>query len=74
MTPREEVRTRFVWGWLRLLLGFLQMGLVAACLGALFTVWLHPITYAFLISATLFAIISRLIYRGRAAPPSAGNR
>ena len=61
---------KFVWGWLRLFLGFAQMSLVAACVGSLMVVGVHPITIALVIAATAITITSRLLYRGKAAPDS----
>jgi hypothetical protein len=63
-----ETRRKLVWGWLRLLLGWLQMSLVAASVGALLTVGLHPITYVFVALATAAALTSRLLYHGRIDP------
>jgi hypothetical protein len=60
----EDARHRFVWGWLRLILGFAQMSLVAASLGALITAGLHPVTFVLVFAATLATITSRLLYKG----------
>lgn len=63
-----EAHHRLVWGWLRLVLGFPQMGLVAAALGSLITVGLHWITLLFVSAATAATITSRALYRGRIDP------
>jgi hypothetical protein len=61
-------RRKLIWGWLRLLLGWLQMSLVAVSIGALLTVGLHPITYVFVAVATAAAVASRLLYHGHVDP------
>jgi hypothetical protein len=64
----EATRHKLIWGWLRLFLGFAQMSLVAAGVGALLTVGLHWITFVFVIAATAATLSSRLLYRGKADP------
>jgi len=64
----DEAHHKLVWGWLRLVLGFLQMGLVAAALGSLITAGLHWITWLFVVGATAATVTSRLIYHGRPDP------
>jgi hypothetical protein len=59
----DETRHKIVWGWLRLFLGWLQMSLAAAGLGALITVGIHPVTWFFVIGATAATVVSRLLYR-----------
>ena len=66
--PEPTTRHRFVWGWLRLFLGWAQMSLAAAGLGALLTAGNHPVTWAFVIGATVATVISRLLYHGRPDP------
>jgi hypothetical protein len=44
------------------------MSLVAAAVGALVVVGLHPVTWAFVIGATAATIISRLLYHGKPDP------
>ena len=65
----EETRHKLVWGWLRLFLGFAQMGMVAAAFGALIIVGVQRITVVFVILATTLTAISRIIYRGRRTDP-----
>ena len=64
----NATRHKLVWGWLRLLLGWMQMSLAAAGLVALLTVGFHPVTWAFVVGATVATIVSRLLYHGRPAP------
>lgn len=59
------MRHKIVRGWLRLFLGWLQMSLAAAGLGALVTIGLHPVTWFFVIGATAATIASHLLYRKR---------
>jgi hypothetical protein len=61
----EVTRHRLIWGWLRLVLGFAQMALVALSVGALLAVGLHWITYVFVGAATAAALLSRLLYQGK---------
>lgn len=67
----DATRHKLIWGWLRLFLGWLQMSLAAAGLGALFTFGLHPVTWFFVIGASAATIASRLLYRKR---PASGPR
>lgn len=62
-------RHKMIWGWLRLVLGFAQMSLVAASLRALLTVGLRPVTWIFFIGATAATLTSRLLYHGRTTHP-----
>jgi len=59
---------KLIWGWLRLMLAFLQISFVGASVGALLAVGLRPVTFLFLGLATTAAAISLLIYRGRSDP------
>jgi hypothetical protein len=65
---KSETRHKLIWGWLRLFLGFLQMSLVAMSVGALLTIGIHPLTWTFVIGATLATVASLFIYRGRKDP------
>lgn len=69
----DETRHKVIWGWLRLFLGWLQMSLVAASIGALLTVGLHPISYVLVAVATAVSITSRLLYHGRRVPALKGR-
>lgn len=66
MTP--GTKERFVWGRLRFLLGLAQIALAGLSVGALVAVGLQPITWIFVISATVLTLTSRLIYKGRRTP------
>jgi hypothetical protein len=68
MALSQDSRHKLIWGWLRLFLGFAQMSLVAASFGALITIGVRPVTWAFCVSATVLTIVSRLLYRGRDSP------
>jgi hypothetical protein len=63
-----DTRQKFVWGWLRLVLGVGQMTLAVATAGLLFLVGLHAATWIFLADTTILTITSRLLYHGRKAP------
>lgn len=63
-----ETRQKFVWGWLRLVLGVGQMTFAIATAGLLFLVGLHTLTWIFLAITTMLTITSRLLYHGRKAP------
>lgn len=62
------VRHKIIWGWLRLFLGCAQVLLAAGSVGALITIGLHPMTWAFGMAATTATIISRLLYHGGPDP------
>lgn len=64
----ERERHKFIWGWLRLLLGFLQMSLLAAARGALLMVGLHWLTWALIAGSAVTGLTSYLLYRGQADP------
>lgn len=72
-TVNAATRHKFIWGWLRLFLGFVQMSLAAASVGALFAVGVRPVTLVFVICATATALNSRLLYHGR-RDPKPGSR
>jgi hypothetical protein len=57
------------WGWLRLALALVQMGLVVAALISYFRVGLDTTTLLLVISATIATLISRHLYEGRRSPP-----
>jgi hypothetical protein len=68
----EATRHKIVWGWLRFFLGFVQMSLVAASVGALIAVGLRSVTWLFIVGATGATLISRLLYHGRSDPKRGG--
>jgi hypothetical protein len=57
-----------MWGYLRLALGLAQISLSTTALALLFTVGLHPFTWAVLAAGTATTITSRLLYGGRPDP------
>jgi hypothetical protein len=69
----EATPHKFVWGWLRLFLGWAQMSF--AILGGVFllVVGVRPITWVFVIAAATSTVASRLIYRGRKDPEIVGR-
>lgn len=69
----EAKRHKLIWGWLRFCLGFVQMSLVALSIGTLITIGVRPLTWAFVTTATLAALVSRLIYHGRKDPKLGGD-
>lgn len=64
LTSKEVV----VWGWLRLLLGALQVGLSAAAVVALFAIGLETETWALIAAAMAATCVSRLLYGGSRGP------
>ncbi|HYV04370.1 MAG TPA: hypothetical protein VFB82_07285 [Blastocatellia bacterium] len=62
---KDTTKHKLVWGWLRLFLGFVQMSLVAASVGALIAFGLHSATLILVIGATATTLLSRLLYHGR---------
>jgi hypothetical protein len=69
----DAAKHKLIWGWLRLFLGWLQMSMAAATVGALIAVGLSSITYVFVIIATAACLTSRLLYHGRTSPTLKGN-
>jgi len=65
MTEDLHTRDRFVWDWLRLVLGFAQMSLVAMAFGVLITTGLTPLAVVLAVSAMALTLASRLLYHGR---------
>lgn len=63
-----ETREKFVWGWLRLVLGVGQMTLAIATVGLLFLVGFRALTWVFLAITTVLTITSRVLYHGRKGP------
>ena len=63
-----EARQKFLWGWLRFVLGIGQMTLALATVGLLFLAGLHTVTWIFLLITTILTITSRLLYHGHKAP------
>ncbi|HEV7375254.1 MAG TPA: hypothetical protein VGN95_11095 [Pyrinomonadaceae bacterium] len=62
----EDTRHKLLWGWLRLLLGTIQivcapLAIYALLLGGVY----HPVTLLLIAGATLATIISWLLYHGR---------
>ena len=70
----KGTRHKFIWGWLRLILGWAQMSLAAAGFGALLVVGNHPVTWAFGIGAMVATVVSRLLYHGKPDPELKGNK
>ena len=68
MTAERTRRENFVWGWLRLFLGFTQMSLAALTLGVLITTGVTKLTVLLAVAATAVTLVSRLIYHGRRTP------
>ena len=64
---------RFVWGWLRLALGWAQMALAGAVVVALIAVGIRPVTWALVTGALAAVAASRIIYRGRPGPQPNGR-
>lgn len=65
---KMETRQKFIWGWLRFVLGVGQMTLALATAGLLFLVGLHAVTWIFLTITMILTITSRVLYHGRKAP------
>lgn len=69
MSDREELKRLLIWGWLRWFLGIAQMSLSMAGALVLVAEGMRPLTWILCAGATAAAVISRLLYRGRRAPP-----
>jgi hypothetical protein len=65
VTEDLHTRDRLVRDWLRLVLGFAQMSLVAMAFGVLITTGLTPLAVLLAVSATALTLTSRLLYPGR---------
>jgi hypothetical protein len=65
---QERTRQKWVWGWLRLALGLLQMAFAVAGVGALLALGMHWLTYLSVGIATGATVASRLLYRGGISP------
>lgn len=65
VTGDSQRRDRFVWGWLRLILGIAQMSLVAMTFGVLITTGISTLAVLLAGSATALTVASRLLYHGR---------
>jgi hypothetical protein len=68
MTTKSERREQLIWGWVRLLIGVAQISLAGLTFGVLITIGVTPLTILLAALATVIAVISRLIYRGRKGP------
>lgn len=65
---------KLVWGALRFFLGLAQIWLALTALALLLIVGVKSGTIAFASAATVATLISRLVYRGRAAPKLQGDK
>jgi len=68
MTTKSDRREQLIWGWMRLLIGFLQISLAGLTFGVLLTLGVTSLTVWLAVLATVIAVVSRLIYRGRKGP------
>ena len=68
MTTKSDRRQQLIWGWVRLVIGFAQISLAGLTFGVLITVGVTPLTVGLAVLATVIALVSRLIYRGRKGP------
>lgn len=59
--PGLTAKDVVVWGWLRLLLGAVQIGSAAAAVVALFTLGLHAETWVLVGAATAATVASRML-------------
>lgn len=65
----EETRQNLIWGWLRMILGALQLTLAPLSIILLFTLGIYDErTWILVILTTLITGISRLLYQGRPDP------
>lgn len=69
-----STRHKVVWGGLRFFLGLAQMWLAIAGVTLLVMVGLQTVTVVVVIAATVAAVISRLLYRGRPDPNLEGEK
>lgn len=56
------------WGWVRLVLGVLQISCSAYAVFLIFQIGLQPIAWVFIFAAFAATGVSRLLYRGRPGP------
>jgi hypothetical protein len=65
----EVTRQNIIWGWLRMILGALQMTLAPLALFLVFSLGIYDErTWILIVLTTLVTGISRLLYRGRPDP------
>ena len=65
----EETRQNLVWGWLRMIIGAMQLTLAPISIIVLFTLGIYDErTWMLVILTTLITGISRLLYGGRSDP------
>lgn len=63
-----------MWGWLRLILGAVQMTLAAAAVGAYLDGGSPKLVWTLAGAATAATLVSLLIYRRRQGPPDTQDR
>ena len=68
MMGLQASNNRMVWGWARLVLGLLQIGLSIAAAIQLVQMGLEATTWFLIVGATAATCVSRLLYRGRPGP------
>ena len=68
MSKNGNADQKFVWGWLRLVLGIAQMTLAITTFGLFLLVGFRPVTWIFFAVTTTLMILSRILYRGRKGP------
>lgn len=70
----EETKQNLIWGWLRMILGALQLALAPLALILVFTLGIYDRrTWMLVILTTLITGISRLLYGGRTDPRLKGE-
>lgn len=61
-------RSAHIWGWLRLALGWAQMGFAASAMVSLILSGLSEMTWILVGCSTAATLVSRGLYRGRRQP------
>lgn len=65
----EETRQNLIWGWLRFILGILQLTLSPLAFLVLILQGIYDLTFWFLLfTVTIITLISRLLYSGQPDP------
>lgn len=69
----DPMRKKLVGGWLRMLLGIIQMALATAAVIVWLSAGLQPVVWPLAGAALLFTLISFVLYTGRGTAGSGGN-
>lgn len=70
---REDREKLLLWGWLRMVLGAVQMAASVAAVVVLFRDGLGPVAWILVGVACAATLLSRFLYRGFDGPPRHGE-